>query len=71
MRKLRIGQRVWAEDLDGTFTVVRIDAIQSVADLELMTDTHKIEKHVPFDAIHPLGEGVIQAPRTVRETMLY
>ena len=41
----------------GTFTVVRIYEYQGTADLELTTGTQKIEMHIPFAAIHPVGEG--------------
>jgi hypothetical protein len=56
MRNPRIGQRVWADGLTGTFTVVRINTYQGTADLELTTGTQKIEMHVPLSAIHPVGD---------------
>jgi hypothetical protein len=31
----RIGQRVWADRVTGTFTVIRVDREKGVADLEL------------------------------------
>jgi hypothetical protein len=70
MKSPRVGQRVWAEGLNGTFAVVRINDAQGVADLELTTGTHRIEKHIPFNAIHPLGGGDVSqaAARIVRES---
>jgi hypothetical protein len=56
MRNPRIGQRVWADGLTGTFTVVRVNTYQGTADLELTTGTKKIEVHIPFSAIHPVGD---------------
>jgi hypothetical protein len=56
MRNPRIGQRVWADGLTGTFTVVRINTYQGTADLELTTGAQKIELHIPFTSIHPVGD---------------
>jgi hypothetical protein len=55
------------EGLYGTFTIVHVDAIQSIADLELTNGTHKIQERTPFNAIHPLGEDVSHGARIVRE----
>lgn len=57
MKLPHMGQRVWADGLIGTFTVVRLDEDHGVANLELTTDTRVIEQHIPFDTIHPLGDG--------------
>jgi hypothetical protein len=39
-----------------------------VADLELITGTHFVEKNIPFNAIRPVDEDVSQAAvRIVRE----
>jgi hypothetical protein len=54
MKNPHLGQRVWADGLTGTFTVVRINTYQGTADLELTTGTHKIE-NIPFTAIRPVG----------------
>lgn len=64
MENPRIGQRVWADGQDGTFIVVRTNTFQGVADLELTTGTQKIELHIPFSAIHPVGED-LQAYRRI------
>jgi hypothetical protein len=55
MKNPHLGQRVCADGLTGTFTVVRINTYQGTADLELTTGTHKVEMHIPFTAIHPVG----------------
>jgi hypothetical protein len=57
MTKPHIGQRVWADGMTGTFTVVRIYEYQGTADLELTTGTKKTELHIPFAAIHPDRRG--------------
>jgi hypothetical protein len=56
VRKPRIGQRVWADGLTGTFTVVRVNTYQGTADLELTIGTKKVETHIPFSDIHPVGD---------------
>jgi hypothetical protein len=48
MKRPRVGQRVWAEGFDGTFTVVKICAPLGVADLELTSGMKKIQVHLPF-----------------------
>lgn len=58
MRNPRIGQMVWANELDGTFTVVRIYASQGVADLESTSGSRRVRMHVPFTVIHPVGEDL-------------
>ena len=68
MKLPRVGQHVRADGMNGTFTVVRVNPIQGVADLELTTGTQKIELHIPFNAIHPIREDVSQAAaRIVKE----
>ena len=68
MKKPRLGQLVSASGKNGAFTLVRIDESQGVADLELTTGTHFIEKNIPFRFIHPLDEDVNQAvARIVKE----
>jgi hypothetical protein len=52
MRNPHVGERVWVDGLRGTFTVVRINAYQDTADLELTNGARKIELHIPFAAIH-------------------
>jgi hypothetical protein len=67
-RAPRIGERVFADGLNGEFTVITVDEKQGVVDLELTTGTHFIEKHIPFGAIHRVREDVNQAAaRVVRE----
>ena len=61
MRNPRLGQRVWADGLDGTFTVVKTNSFQGIADIESTDGTGKIRMHLPFSAIHPVGENLIQA----------
>ncbi len=61
MRNPRVGQSVWADGLKGTFTVQRISAFHGTADLELTTGARKIEMHIPFTAIHPVGESYRRA----------
>jgi hypothetical protein len=68
MKLPRIGQRVLADGHHGLFVVIRIDESQGVADLELTTGTHLIQKNIPFNAIKEFKEDVSQAAvRTVRE----
>jgi hypothetical protein len=57
MRNPHLGQKVWADGLDGTFTVIRINTFQGVADIESTTGTRKIQMHIPFSAIHSVDEG--------------
>jgi len=56
MKNPRVGQRVSVDGLTGRFTVVRVNTYQDVAYLELTTGTRKTELHIPFSAIHPVGE---------------
>lgn len=71
MRKLRvpkIGEKVIATGHNGEFKVVRVDEQAGLADLELMSGTHLIEKAIAFTAIHPVKEDLNQAAaRVVRE----
>lgn len=52
----RIGQRVWVDGFAGTFTVVKVCVPLRVADLETVVGTQKLQVHLPFSAIHPLGD---------------
>jgi hypothetical protein len=61
MKNPHIGQRVWADGLTGTFTVVQIYEYQGTADLELTTGTQKIEIHIPLTAIHPARVAVARS----------
>jgi len=68
MKLPRIGQRVTADSHRGVFAIVRVDESQGVADLELTTGTHFVEKHIPFSAIKLVKEDASQAAaRTVGE----
>jgi hypothetical protein len=68
MKLPRIGQRVLVNGHNGLFVVIRIDESEGVADLELTTGTHFIEKNIPFNAIKEFKEDVSQAAaRIVRE----
>jgi hypothetical protein len=68
MKKPKLDQIVAASGKNGVFKVIRVDEGQSVADLELTTGTHFIEKNIPFNSIHPLDEDFSQAAaRIVRE----
>ncbi|HEX4285581.1 MAG TPA: hypothetical protein VHZ28_10855 [Terracidiphilus sp.] len=62
MENPHLGQRVWAEGLQGTFSVVRIDDRNDVVDLELITDPKTIEKNIPMQNIHALGAEFSKAP---------
>ncbi len=55
MENPHIGQRVWAEDLQGTFAIVRVDDAEDVVDLELTTGPRTVEKNVPMAKVHALG----------------
>jgi hypothetical protein len=56
MKRPRVGQRVWADGFAGTFTVVKVYAHLRVADLELTSGMKKIQVHLPFSAIHTVGD---------------
>lgn len=53
------GQRVWVIGLQGTFTIVAVDADRRTVDLQAI-DTGKIEKNVAFDVVKPLGGDISQ-----------
>lgn len=53
------GQRVWVIGLQGTFTILTVDADRRTVDLEAI-DTHKIEKNISFDVVNPLGGDISQ-----------
>jgi hypothetical protein len=64
----KIGERVMTNHHNGEFKVVRVDEKAGLADLELMSGTHLIEKAIAFSDIHPVREDVNQAAaRVVRE----
>jgi len=64
----KIVEIVFASGLKGEFKVVNVDEPRGVANLELMSGTHKVETHIPFDAIRLAREDVNQAAaRVVRE----
>ncbi len=65
MKVPRVGQSVLADGAAGTFTVLKLNPRQGTADLELITGAHKIQMHLPFSAIHPLGEDVNQAAERI------
>jgi translation initiation factor 2 alpha subunit (eIF-2alpha) len=68
MKKPKLGQTVSASGKNGVFKIIRVDEKQGVADLELTTGTHFIEKNIPFNSIHSLEEDVNQAAaRIVRK----
>lgn len=56
MNGLRVGQRVRVDGFAGTFTVVKVYAALGVAYLELTRRTQKLQVHLPFSAIHPVGD---------------
>jgi hypothetical protein len=63
MRFPRVGQRVWAEGLSGTFTVLRVDEGRKVAELELADGSRFVQNGVALNTIHPLGEDASRAAR--------
>lgn len=68
MKKPKLGQIVSASGKNGVFKIVRVDDKNGVADLEITTGTHFVEKNIPFNSIHSLGEDMNQAAaRVVRE----
>jgi hypothetical protein len=61
MSKKRIpvkGDRVWVDGLNGEFTVIKVDIQRDVADLICITGASKVEKGIPFDAVHIATENV-------------
>jgi hypothetical protein len=69
MRNPHLGQKVRADGVDGTFIVVKTNTSQGLADLESTDGTRKIRMHLPFSAIHPLGEGLIRADHKERKSI--
>jgi hypothetical protein len=68
MKHPSIGQRVTVVGRHGLFVVVRVDETKGLADLELTTGTHFIEKAIAFSAIREFKEDANQsAARIVRE----
>lgn len=61
MRNPHLGQKVLADGLDGTFTVVKTNTFQGVADIESMDGTGRIERRIPFNAIRPVGKDLTKA----------
>jgi hypothetical protein len=60
-RAPRRGERVRADDHEGTFIVVRVDKIDGFANLELWDDPGYVLWDVPFRGIHLIREDVSQA----------
>ena len=56
-----VGQRVWADGLTGTFTVVRMDTERGVADLQLMGGPEQVHARTPLSTLHPVGEDTTQS----------
>jgi hypothetical protein len=56
----RIGQRVWADRLTGTFTFIRTDREQGVAVADLELAAGQIYARIPFSALHAVGEDLTQ-----------
>jgi hypothetical protein len=69
MKLPRIGQSVFADGHNGLFVVIRIDESQKVADLELTTGTHLIQKNIPFNAIREPKEDASQAAARIVRTV--
>lgn len=64
----KIGDKVFASGHNGLFSVIRVDAQNGVADLELTSGTHQVQKNIPLNAIKLDREDVNQAAaRVVRE----
>ena len=61
MKHPRIGQLVEIIGRHGIFRVVRADETQGLADLEIMSGTHFIEKAIAFSAIKEFKEDESQA----------
>lgn len=60
MKNPQVGQRVWADGLQGTYVIVAVHGDLGLADLQLTTDTGATQKQVPFGMIHALGEDFSQ-----------
>jgi hypothetical protein len=68
MKLPRIGQRVTVVGRHGLFRIVTVDETGGLADLELTTGTHFIEKAIAFSAIREFKEDANQAAaRIVKE----
>lgn len=55
MENPQVGQRVWAEKLTGTFTVVAVDGDQRLAELQSTEVNNTRELAVRFLLIHAVG----------------
>lgn len=51
---------VWVDGVKGTFRVAKVDHAQGTADVESTSGEEKVQMHLPFHAIHALGEQVNQ-----------
>jgi hypothetical protein len=60
MQSPQVGQRVWADGLSGTYTVIAVHPETGLVDLQLTDATQAIEKGVPVGLIHMLGEDFSQ-----------
>ena len=58
MKKPQVGQLVWVEKLQGTFTIVAFHGERKVVDLQLLNGNGAIEKDVAIELIHALGGDV-------------
>lgn len=68
MKHPTVGQLVEIVGRAGIFRVVKADESQGLADLELMSGTHFIERAIAFSAIKAFKEDASQAAaRIVRE----
>jgi hypothetical protein len=56
-----VGQRVWADGLTGTFTVLLVDNDRGVADLQLTTDAEQSHAIISLSTLHPVGEDTTQS----------
>lgn len=57
----RVGQRVRFGNDSLTYTVLRADPENKVADLVCTTGNHIIKESVPFASLHPVGRGLADA----------
>jgi hypothetical protein len=55
MKNPRVGQRVWAENLTGTFTVMAVDTGHSLADLQSTDAGNTREMRVALSLVHAVG----------------
>jgi hypothetical protein len=69
MKHLRVGQTVEIVGRGGIFRAVKADEKQGLADLELMSGTHFIERAIAFSAIKEFKEDENQAAARVIKTV--